>query len=199
MVGLVGAGAIGYFASGTSPTPSSFSGNNDYSSLKRQVDALNQQVKSNPNNIPLQQDLGNAYYDLASEAQKSVPNEAQEDFNQAVKYYQNVLKTKKDINVLTDMATAAFYGGQNDVADASFKQALADRPDFQQALFNYGVFLSNAKQDYPTAISMWQTALDKEPNGANADRLKQLISQTKTMQATQQNTYNPGANTSNTK
>ncbi len=198
-ISLVGAGAFGYLYGGVSPTSSSSSSNNDYSSLKSRVDVLNQQVKSNPNDIPLQQDLGNAYYDLASVAQKNAPNEAQEEFNQAVKYYQNVLKTKKDINVLTDMATAAFYGGQNDVADKSFKEALVEKPDFQQALFNYGVFLSNVKQDYPTAIRMWQTALDKEPKGANADRLKQLISQTKNMQTTQQNTYNPSASTPSTK
>ncbi|MDR3586244.1 MAG: hypothetical protein P4L59_13120 [Desulfosporosinus sp.] len=192
-ISLVGAGVFGYFSGGTSPNSSSSSGNNDYSSLKSRVDTLNKQVKSNPNDIPLQQNLGDAYYDLASSAQKNAPNEAQEDYNQAVKYYQNVLKTKKDINVLTDMATAAFYGGQNDLADNSFKEALAEKPDFQQALFNYGVFLSSVKQDYPTAIRMWQTALDKDPNGSNANQLKQLISQTKNMLTTQPNTYNPGA------
>lgn len=94
------------------------------------------------------------------------------------------------------MATAAFYSGQSDLAEKSYKEALTESPDFQQALFNYGVFLSEVKKDYPTAIRMWQTVLDKDPNGSNADRLKQLISQAKNMQATQQNTYNPGANTS---
>jgi len=89
--------------------------------------------------------------------------------------------TKQDIDVLTDMATAAFYSGQSDLAEKSYKEALNERPDFQQALFNYGVFLSYVKKDYPAAIRMWQTALDKEPNGPNADRLKQLIPQTKDM------------------
>jgi len=178
-ISLVGAGVFGYFSGGTSPNSSSASNTNDYSSLKSRVDALNQQVNSNPNDIQLQQDLGNAYYDLASVAQKDAPNEVQEDYNQAVKYYQNVLKTKKDINVLTDMATAAFYGGQNDLADRSFKEALTETPDFSQALFNYGVFLSEVKKDYPSAIRMWQTVLDKVPNGPNADQLKQLISQAK--------------------
>lgn len=193
-ISLVGAGVFGYFSGGTSSNSSSSSVNNNYISFKSRVAALNQQVKSSPNDIPLQQDLGNAYYDLATAAQKNAPNEAQDDYNQAVKYYQNVLNTKKDINVLTDMATAAYYGGQYDLADKSFKEALNESPDFPQALFNYGVFLSEVKKDYPSAIRMWQTALDKDPNGSKANQLKQLISQTKNMQATQQNTFNPGVN-----
>lgn len=182
---LVGAGAE-YFFGRTSSIPSSSSSNSDYSSFKNQVTALNQQVKSNPNDISLQQDLGNAYYDLATVARTVAPTEVREDYMLAIKYYQNVLNTKQDINVLTDMATAAFYSGQNDLAEKSYKEALTQNPDFQQAMFNYGVFLSEVKKDYSTAIRVWQTALDKEPNGPNADRLRQLIPQAKDMQATQQ-------------
>ena len=188
---IVGAGAYGYFYGGTSPASSSSSSNNsnsDYNSSKNQVNVFNQQLSSNPNDIPLQQDLGNAYYDLARVAQKVAPNEAKDDYILAIKYYQNVLKTKQDINVLTDMATAAFYSGQSDLAEKSYKEALNERPDFQQALFNYGVFLSYIKKDYPAAISMWQTALDKEPNGPNADQIKQLIPKTRDMLTSQQKT-----------
>ena len=39
----------------------------------------------------------------------------------------------------------------------------------------------------------------KEPNGPNADRLKQLIPQTKDKLASQQKTDTPGANTPNNK
>ncbi|KJR44159.1 TPR domain protein [Desulfosporosinus sp. I2] len=194
---LVGAGAYGYFSETPSSTPSappsSSSNNSDYHSIKNQVNLLNQKLSSNPNDISLQQDLGNAYYDLATIARKVAPNEAREDYIQAIKYYQNVLNTKQDINVLTDMATAAFYSGQNDLAEKSYKQALKESPDFTQAYFNYGVFLSTIKKDDSTAISVWQTALEKEPNGPNADRLKQLITQTKDKLASQQKTDNPSA------
>ena len=177
-ISIVGAGVYGYFYGSPSPNSSS-STNSDYSSFRNKVDTLNQKVRSNPNDIPLQQDLGNAYYDLATVVQKDAPNEAIEDYNQAIKYYQSVLNTKQDINVLTDMATAAFYSGQNDLAERSFKEALIHNPDFQQALFNYGVFLSEIKKDYDTSIRMWQTLLDKDPNGPNADQLRQLINQAK--------------------
>jgi len=185
---IIGAGAYGYFYGGTSQTSSpskSNSGNTDYDSSKNQVNDLNQRLKSNPNNIPLQQDLGNAYYDLATVAKQVAPNEAKEDYLLAIKYYQNVLNTKQDINVLTDMATAAFYSGQSDLAEKSFKEALIQRPDFTQAMFNYGVFLSEIRKDYAAAIRVWQNALDKEPNGPNAARLKQLIPQAKEKLASQ--------------
>lgn len=117
---LVSAQGAEYFFSGTSSISSSSSSNSDYNSFKNQVNALNQQVKSNPNDISLQQDLGNAYHDLAAVAQNVAPTEAREDYMLAIKYYQNVLNTKQDINVLTDMATAAFFSGQNDLAEKSF-------------------------------------------------------------------------------
>ena len=64
---------------------------------------------------------------MAIVAQKIAPNEAKDDYLLAIKYYQNVLNTKQDINVLTDMATAAFYSGQNDLAEKSFKEVLASK------------------------------------------------------------------------
>jgi len=184
-ISIVGAGVYGYFYSALSPNSTSYSHNSDYDNLKNQVNVLIQEVKLNPNDIQLQQDLGNAYYDLATVAQIVSPYEVIEDYNQAINYYQDVLNTKKDIHVLTDMATAAFYSGQDDLAEKSFKEALIEDPDFQPALFNYGVFLSEIKKDYSTAIHMWQTILDKEPNGPNADQLRQLITQTKDAEASQ--------------
>lgn len=180
---LGGTGAYSYFSKTPSSSPSSptssSSENTGYNSIKNQVNLLSQKLGSNPNDISLQQDLGNAYYDLATIAQKVAPNEAREDYLQAIKYYQSVLNAKQDINVLTDMATAAFYSEQYDLAEKSYKEALAKSPNFTQAYFNYGVFLLEVKKDASAAISLWQTALDKEPTGPNADRLKQIITQTK--------------------
>ncbi|WP_407312727.1 tetratricopeptide repeat protein [Desulfosporosinus sp. SB140] len=180
---IVGAGAYGYFRGNSSAaTSSASSANSDYNSLKNRVTVLSQQVRSNPNDIQLQLDLGNSYYDLGTAARTAAPNEAKDDYIQSTIYYQNVLKTKEDINVLTDMATAAFYSGQNDLAEKSFQKAINENPDFQQALFNYGVYLFQIKKDYTSAIRLWQTALDKDPNGPNADEIKQLIAKAKTGQ-----------------
>lgn len=66
-----------------------------------------------------------------------------------------------------------------DLAEKSYQEALKLNPNFQQALFDYGIFLYQIKKDYSTAIRLWQTALDKDPNGPNAGQLKNLISQAK--------------------
>lgn len=181
---MVGAGMFGYFIGGDIP-PAQTSASSDYAEVyqnqKSQVEYLKQQVAANPADIELKQNLGKAYFNLALGAMQAVPAEVTEDFNQAIKNYQDVLQTKKDINVLTDLAVAAYYGGQSELAEQTFKEALALQPDFEQALFYYGKFLSEVKQDYPAAIGMWRKILDKNPTGPNADFLKQYIGQAESM------------------
>lgn len=83
---LIGAGAYGFFSNNSSSTPlSSTSSNSDYTNARNRVDTLTQQLKSSPNDIGLQQDLGDAYYDLGTAARNNAPNEAKEDYSQAVK------------------------------------------------------------------------------------------------------------------
>lgn len=181
---MVGAGMFGYFIGGDIP-PAQTSASSDYAEVyqnqKSQVEYLKQQVAANPADIELKQNLGKAYFNLALGAMQAAPDEVTEDFNQAIEIYQDVLQTKKDINVLTDLAVAAYYGGQSELAEQTFKEALALQPDFEQALFYYGKFLSEVKQDYPAAIGMWQKILDKNPTGPNADFLKQYIGQAESM------------------
>lgn len=199
VVALLGSAVMGYMYGGLSPSSSSSSqasSNSDYQSLKQRVAALEEQAKAKPGDNSIQEDLANAYYDLGTLAQQNNPDEAQKDFEQAVKAYQNVLKSNKDINNLVDMATAAFYAGQNDLAEKSFKEALAENPNFLNALYNYGIFLSHAKNDYAGAIRLWQTALNNNPNAPQADRLKQLISETQNVMASSGNS--PLANASST-
>jgi len=182
---MVGAGMFGYFIGGDVPpaqTSASSAYAEVYQSLKGQVESLQQQVAANPDDVGLKQELGKAYFNLALSAGQTAPNEVKEDFNQAVKNYQDVLQTKKDINLLTDLAVAAYYGEQSDLAEQTFQEALALQPDFELALIYYGMFLSEVKQDYTAAIGLWQKALDKNPTGPNADLLKQYISQAGSMQ-----------------
>lgn len=143
--------------------------------LKERVASLKSNLAAKPGDPTIQTDLGNAYYDLGMALQASSPAEMKTDLLLAVENYQNVLKSKQDINVLVDMATAAFYSGNNDLAEASFKKALAEKPGYYLALYNYGIFLSEAKHDYAGAIKEWQAALASNPQGVDADNLKSLI------------------------
>lgn len=184
-ISMVGAGMFGYFIGGDVPQPKASSSSayaDIYQSFKSQVEDLKQQVTINPDDIELKQDLGKAYFNLAISAMQTAPAEVTEDFNQAIKNYQNVLESKRDITVLTDLAVAAFYGEQSELAEKTFKEALALQPDYEQALFYYGIFLSEVRQNYSAAIGMWQKALDNNPTGPNADLLKQYIAQAESMQ-----------------
>ncbi|HWQ72172.1 MAG TPA: hypothetical protein VN370_07615 [Desulfitobacteriaceae bacterium] len=177
---MVGAGMFGYFIGGDVPpeqTSASSAYAEIYQSLKGQVESLQQQVAANPDDVALKQELGKAYFNLALSAVQIAPDEVKENFNQAIKNYQDVLQTKKDINLLTELAVAAFYSGQSDLAEQTFQEALALQPDYELALIYYGNFLLEVKQDYAAAIGLWQKALDQNPTGPNADLLKQYISE----------------------
>lgn len=145
--------------------------------LQSQVNSLSQALKSNPQDTATRLGLANAYYDLAVATQGgNSPADAGPIFKQAVAEYQEVSKTQKDVNILVDMATAAFYGGEDEVADKTFKEALALKPDFLNALTNYGFFLMEAKNDYMGAIAQWNTALAKSsPSQEDTARLNGFI------------------------
>lgn len=146
-------------------------------SLQSSVDGLNQALKANPQDVNLQLNLANSYYDLAmAQYNSSSPDRATPNFKQAVTAYQEVIKSNKDVNVLVDMATAAFYGGDNTLAETTFKQALTEKPDFFNGLLNYGYFLMNAKGDYLGAIAEFNKALNTNPSPTDADKVKNLIS-----------------------
>lgn len=146
--------------------------------LQNQINSLSQAVQSNPQDTSRRLNLANAYYDLAMATLGGKnPEQAGPIFKQAVTEYQEVVKTQKEVNVLVDMATAAFYGGEDEIADKTFKEALVEKPDFLNALTNYGIFLMSAKNDYMGAIAQWNTAITtSKPSPEEAERLKGLIS-----------------------
>jgi len=119
----------------------------------------------------------NQYYDAAIKAQLVAPTEMQENFKKAVEAYQQVLKTNKDPNIMVDMATAAFYSGDYDLAEKSYNEAIVLKPDFINALFNYGIFLSQAKQDWAGALIQWQKALPLARNDKEKDEIQAMINQ----------------------
>jgi Tfp pilus assembly protein PilF len=156
--------------------------NSSTQGLQSQINSLSTAVKSNPQDIPSRLNLANAYYDLAMITMGgNSPEKAVSIFKQAIFEYQEVSKTQKDINILVDLATAAFYAGEDELADKTFKEALVLKPDFLNALSNYGIFLMNAKGDYMGAIAQWKKALEiANPSPADSERLKNLIGMAQT-------------------
>lgn len=182
-IAMVGLGIIGILFSGDE-TPSGSTTSNktanaaaDYQAQKARIEAMVQQAKVDPGNVPLQTALGDEYYNAGVAAEQVAPTEVQENFKHAVEAYQIVLKTNKDPNIMVDMGTSAFYSGQNDLAEKTYKEAIVLKPDSYNALGNYGIFLSQAKNDWAGALTQWQKAQPLAQNSADQDRMKTLISQ----------------------
>lgn len=150
--------------------------------LQSQVDAFNQALEKNPEDTNLRLNLADKYYDLglaqlSSSQDQSIAEAATTNLKQAVALYQEVLKVnKEDVNILVDMATAAFYSGDNTLAESTFQHVLAIKPDFYNALVNYGIFLIEAKSDYIGAIEEFNKALNTNPSPESAQQLNNLIS-----------------------
>jgi tetratricopeptide (TPR) repeat protein len=198
---ITSGGAMYFSGSSLSPTGSSPSTNvpnsvADYQAQKVRLAAIAERAKADPSNVMLQIDLGKEYSDAGVAAQSVAPAEVQENFRAAVEAYQNVLKTNKDPNVMIDMATAAFKGGDNELAEKSFKEALTIKPDFYNGLVNYGVFLASVKQDLAGAIIQWQKAQNLAPDSSEKARLGTLISQAQSQLKVPSNNGvpNPAAN-----
>lgn len=182
-IAMVGSGLLVFFFSGDKlPSGSSASAltanaEAEYQAQKLRIEAMVQQTKVDPENVLLQTALGNEYYNAGREALNVAPTEVQENFKKAVEAYQKVLKTNKDPNIIVDMATSAFYSGDYELAEKSFNEALVIKPDFINALINYGIFLSQAKQDWTGALNQWQKALPLAQDSSDKEQIQAMISQ----------------------
>ncbi|MDR3542979.1 MAG: hypothetical protein P4L69_18760 [Desulfosporosinus sp.] len=202
IIAMVASGGAMFFSGGGVPSTNSNATTQaanpvaDYQATKARLEAMVKQAKLDPGNIPLQTALGNEYYNAGAEAETVAIAETKENYKHAVEAYQNVLKTNKDINVMVDMATAAFKSGDNDLAEKSFNEALAIKPDFINALINYGIFLSEAKQDWTGALNQWQKALPLAQNSSDKAQIQAMISEAQSqIKASSNNgTSNPATN-----
>ena len=182
-IAMVGSGLLVFFFQGDEPPSGSrastltANAEAEYQAQKLRIDAMVQQAKVDPENVPLQTALGNQYYDAGVTAQTAAPTEVQENFRKAVEAYQQVIKTNKDPNVIVDMATSAFYSGDDELAEKSYKEALEIKPDFLNGLINYGIFLSQVRQDWAGALTQWQKALPLAQKSSDKEQIQAMINQ----------------------
>ncbi len=144
------------------PSPSQLNGIAD-----TQAAVKLEQLKTEPNNVALLNDLGNIYYDS-------------KQYPLAIDYYSRSLKLQPtDTSVRTDLATAYWYVGDADTAIAEFNKALAYAPTKPDTLFNLGIVKWQGKHDAAGAVAAWQKLLDTNPAYENKDKVHALIAQTK--------------------
>ncbi|GAB6153393.1 tetratricopeptide repeat protein [Desulfosporosinus burensis] len=182
-IAMVGSGLLVFFFTGdeqpygSNASPLAANTKAGYQAQKLRIDAMVEQAKKDPENELLQTSLGNEYYNAGVAAQEVAPTEVQENFKHAVEVYQNVLKTKKDVNIMVDMATSAFYSEDYELAEKSYQEALKLDPNFLFGLINYGIFLSQAKQDWAGAVNQWQKALPLAQKSSDKEQIQAMINQ----------------------
>ncbi len=126
-----------------------------------------EQLKTDPNNAGLLENVGNIYYDA-------------QQYPTAIGYYQRTLKVQPaNTGVRTDMATAYWYAGDADIAIAEFQKSLSYDPNKANALFNLGIVEWQGKMDIDKAVATWQKLLDTNPNYEGKDKVLQLMAQAK--------------------
>jgi cytochrome c-type biogenesis protein CcmH/NrfG len=135
--------------------------------VEKQVEPLQQQLKSNPADPALLAQVGNVYYDTQL-------------YKDAIGYYEKSLTgDPKNVGVRTDMGTAYFYLGDPDRAITEFNTALKQDPKHGQTLYNLGMVQWQGKGDVTAAVNAWETLLKTVPDYPDRAKVEQLVAKAK--------------------
>ncbi len=132
-------------------------------------------VSRHPEDVTARLQLADAYFNLGMAEKATTPDQAAQHFAQAAAAYQEAANRRDTVQVAVNLALAAFYAKNYELAGRVFQSACAEYAGSFEVHYNYGVFLYHAKQDYPAAIKEWHTALEIKPTGPEADQLQKLI------------------------
>jgi cytochrome c-type biogenesis protein CcmH/NrfG len=101
-------------------------------------------------------------------------------FKDAITYYNKALQVDpKNVNTRTELASSLYYSGDADGALKELQQALKDKPNDVNALFNLGMIKYRGKDDATGAIAAWQQLLKAHPDLDRKPAVEQLIAEAK--------------------
>lgn len=175
--------AVGYLVRGSAPTAPAAAGGQSappastqqqapsLDDMKRmadkQVEPLLAQLKADPNNADLLNQIGNVY-------------RMTHQFQTAASYYEKSLVVNpRNIGPRTDLASCLYYQGDVDGAIAQLEKSLTYNPGHAGTLFNLGMIRWKGKNDAAGAISAWEKLLKENPNYEDRQAVENLISQAK--------------------
>lgn len=119
--------------------------------------ALEQQLKSNPNNASAWLELGNRYFD-AHKYQDSIRA-----------YTQYLSINPNNANVLTDLGIMYRRAGNPTEAIASFEKAMEVDPRHEQSRYNKGLVLFEDMGFQDEAVKAWEELSKINPNFRTSD------------------------------
>lgn len=110
--------------------------------------------------------LGNFYYD-------------HQNWPQAIEQYQSAIRQgSDDADIRTDLGNAYRFANRPDDALLQYQLAQKMNPAHEFSLFNQGGLFVEAYQQPAKALEIWQTYLQRFPDGRSAAAARQLIAQT---------------------
>jgi cytochrome c-type biogenesis protein CcmH/NrfG len=131
----------------------------------KQVEPLLAQLKTDPNNADLLNQVANIY-------------RMTHQFQTAASYYEKSLEVDpKNVGPRTDLASCLYYQGDVDGAIAQLEKSLTYDPKHAGTLFNLGMIRWKGKNDATGAIAAWQKLLKENPNYQNKQAVEGLISE----------------------
>ncbi len=136
----------------------------------RELAALEERSRAEPQNSEYKTRIGNIYYDMGQ-------------YEKAVEAFQQSLALRpRSPSVETDLATCYHFLGDHDKALEILDKVLQYRPNFPQALFNKGIVLQSGKKDLKGAIAAWEELLRTNPKLPQRADLEQRIEQLRASQ-----------------
>lgn len=135
--------------------------------FQKELDALQQVLKNNPQDFTALSQMGNIYYDMGR-------------YNDAIPWYEKALQIHPDDpGVRTDMGTCLHYVGQHKRALQEFEAVLAKNPNFAHALHNLGIVKQVGLGDSKGAIEAWEKLLATNPDYPAAAQVRENLAKLK--------------------
>lgn len=142
--------------------------------LENEVKTLTEQVYANPDDVNIQERLGNAYFNLANQYKQTNDPKTNATFGEAIKNYRAVVAKKPTSKeAWGDLATALYYTDQIDAAIEAVQKALKIDPSFEPARMNYAIYLGYGRGDYAGAIKQLEQVSAGSTQYSQAQSMKQ--------------------------
>lgn len=199
---VVGLGLIASYAFGALPLGNSLQTGQATSELESQIEAwqkaaqeqikqtedevkeLEKQAQEKSQDASLWLKLGDSRYALGSLylLTGDDPAKAETAFRGALESYRKVQELNpQEKGIYLRLAKTAVFLGDNNLAEANYRQAIAVDPQDNSARMSYAMFLAWVKSDYQGAINLWQEILNNNPDQETADHVREMIKQAQEM------------------
>ncbi len=155
----------------------------EYDSRKEIVLQLDKKLAENPDDTEAQLALADALLDKSRVSSRVNAEEFAEDLRQAIDLYRAALEKNEDTGVMHKLAIAAFWFGDNDLSESTYKQLLALEPQNADALFGYGMLLFYNVKDYKQAEEKWQQGLSLVTDEQQKKEFEDMLSLVKVINA----------------